>query len=293
MSERWIRRWLDHTEYRVYHANLGRALGGLHEVIILQDLCEWEKYSSDGWTYRTIKQIEEATLLTKSMQQIARTKLVDLGVLIEEKRGMPARNYYRVDYDRLAGIVEAFENDAQLPATSGRYTSHRTQASQPLDAGIPATIKTLIDPKETPTEDDLSERARERRSAFEAYANAVGFQSQFERQRADTASSFQIAELQRNEELPQPNQVSDLTRYTIAQLRFAGIGHQPRFDQVMARFTEYKQWWSEWLIAGKPMDGLHPDYLLLRRKANGKERPATDYDQSRGTYAESIMEGIS
>ena len=66
-------------------------------------------HDPDGWIYKTEKEMERETGLTRSAQRKARRVLVGKGVLEEDKRGLPRRLYYRADLRALMDIrsVEA------------------------------------------------------------------------------------------------------------------------------------------------------------------------------------------
>lgn len=138
--------WMPTTNYRVYHAELGRIVGGLHEVIILEHLIDWARSAPDGWAYRTIEEIEEATLLTKSMQQAARQTLTESGILETERRGNPARNFYRIDYEVLERAIDA-SREVESDRISRTYTCDKSHPGVRQVAPIRATPPNT--PKET------------------------------------------------------------------------------------------------------------------------------------------------
>ncbi len=59
----------------------------------------------DGWFWQTKEQWEDATGLSRHEQLHARQSLRDLGILIEEGRGMPRRTWFRIDLDKLATVL--------------------------------------------------------------------------------------------------------------------------------------------------------------------------------------------
>jgi hypothetical protein len=89
----------------VVRVNVVNAVGGLHEAILLDYLLRWGELAEDGWAYRTEEQITADTTLNRYWQRNARKALIDLGLLHEDRRGLPSRNYYRVDYDRLHDLL--------------------------------------------------------------------------------------------------------------------------------------------------------------------------------------------
>ena len=54
-----------------------------------------------GWFYKTQKEIRDETGLTREEQETARRRLISAGVLEEDRRGVPAKLYFRVKADAL------------------------------------------------------------------------------------------------------------------------------------------------------------------------------------------------
>jgi hypothetical protein len=82
-----------------------RILGGMPEAAFMQQMCFHCRANPDDWFYHTATQIEEETTLSVDQQQRVRKKLVGLGVLAEERRGTPAKMYYRVNWTRLVELL--------------------------------------------------------------------------------------------------------------------------------------------------------------------------------------------
>ena len=104
---------------------------GITGALMLSQAVYWTKRTkdADGWFYKTQTDWEDETGLSRYEQEGARAKLKKLGVLIEEKRGVPCKTYYRVDVDTLNGLL----NQPETPKTSSlRKTSK-------LECGNPAT----------------------------------------------------------------------------------------------------------------------------------------------------------
>jgi hypothetical protein len=73
----------------------------------MSQLLFWDGKSHDpnGWIYKTEKEMERETGLTRSYQRRARKVLVGKGVLEEAKRGLPRRLHYRADLWALMDIL--------------------------------------------------------------------------------------------------------------------------------------------------------------------------------------------
>ncbi len=84
---------------------------------------------NDGWFAKTIKEWQEEAGLSRSEQETARARLLELGLLKERRKGMPARLEYRVDEDRVYALVD------ELASESYGHLDAREQAPVP-EAGV-------------------------------------------------------------------------------------------------------------------------------------------------------------
>jgi hypothetical protein len=95
-----------------FHPALARAFGGVNEALLFQQLAYWSDKGADPqWIYKTQKELEAETTLTRTQQEGARAKLRRLGVIEERKRGLPSRLYFRIAWDQVFRILET-SNDA-------------------------------------------------------------------------------------------------------------------------------------------------------------------------------------
>ena len=60
----------------------------------------------DGYFYSTRDNIEENTGLSEHYQRKALSHLYELGIILIEKRGLPAKNYYKIDFNILLSVIE-------------------------------------------------------------------------------------------------------------------------------------------------------------------------------------------
>lgn len=90
-----------------YFPKYAHVLGGVSAALFISQLHYWHLRSKDpeGWTYRTMEQLQEETGLTRSEQRTARKILTEAGLLTEERRGMPAQYFYRIDWSRLVRLL--------------------------------------------------------------------------------------------------------------------------------------------------------------------------------------------
>jgi hypothetical protein len=97
-----------------FHPALARLCGSVTAGLMLSQALYWSERTqdADGWFYKTAAEWAEEICLTRTEQDTARKKLVELGLIETELRGMPAKVYYHVDLDK---VCEAISQDAAMP----------------------------------------------------------------------------------------------------------------------------------------------------------------------------------
>jgi hypothetical protein len=138
---------------------LARLLGGINEALLFQQLAYWaDKGADPEWIYKTQKEIEDEITLTRTQQENARARLRKLGVIEETKRGLPAKLYFRVAWDRVFQLLD--EQVRGKPATKDAGNPQpRMQVSSGLGRGKPAD-QLALDPQpitESTNKDDNRE----------------------------------------------------------------------------------------------------------------------------------------
>lgn len=93
--------------HRVFADLAGRVSAGL----MLSQAYYWTPRTADedGWFFKSREEWQEETGLSRSEQESARKRLVELGVLQEELRGMPGRLHFRIDMERLVALLAGIE----------------------------------------------------------------------------------------------------------------------------------------------------------------------------------------
>jgi hypothetical protein len=90
-----------------FHPMLARVFGGINEALLFQQLAYWaDKGTDPEWIYKTQKDIEDEITLTRTQQENARRRLRGLGVIEEDKRGVPAKLYFRVVWTTVYRLLE-------------------------------------------------------------------------------------------------------------------------------------------------------------------------------------------
>lgn len=124
-----------------FHPMMARVLGGVNEALLFQQLSYWsDKGSNPDWIYKTQKDIEEELTLTRTQQENARRKLRSLGVIEETKRGVPAKLYYRVIWQRAFELLEEYtaQHTTESPVAAQDAGNLQPRMQEPVkDAGNP------------------------------------------------------------------------------------------------------------------------------------------------------------
>lgn len=89
----------------VHHEAISLMGNDIKGAIFLEHLAFWcepsiQKVDPDGWVFKTASEWEAMFLSRRDVER-ARKTLRSLGILEEQKRGMPPMLWYRIDYERL------------------------------------------------------------------------------------------------------------------------------------------------------------------------------------------------
>ncbi|MEZ2600778.1 primosomal protein I [Kluyvera intermedia] len=113
----------------------GKVKSGPAAAVLLSQFVYWHNRMDGDWMYKTREDIKKETGLSRDEQETARKRLVALGVLQEELRGVPATVHYRINSERLEALLLAPDQaESQLAATPPTRRWQHTQ----LDGGNPA-----------------------------------------------------------------------------------------------------------------------------------------------------------
>lgn len=129
---------------------------GVTAALFLSQMTYWTNRSDDdGWVYKTQEEWEEETGLSRYEQEGARKKLRSIGVLLEKKKGVPARLFYKIDNDVLFQSLVAANKGAEKPHTGMRKTSKQV-SGKPANFLTENTTENIYTPN--PLEGDGVER---------------------------------------------------------------------------------------------------------------------------------------
>lgn len=82
-----------------------KALGGLHEAVILGAFASKQQYNNGQAFYYTYEDIEVDTYISEHQARKAIKKMTDLGVLSSKMIGVPAKKYYLLHEDEILNIL--------------------------------------------------------------------------------------------------------------------------------------------------------------------------------------------
>ncbi len=124
----------------------GKVKSGPAAAVLLSQLVYWHNRMDGEWLYKTREDIKKETGLSRDEQETARKRLVALGVLQEDLRGVPATVHYRINTERLEAL---FTGSRSGRITVGCNPANQTAATPPTrwrqrtqqDGGNPANKK--------------------------------------------------------------------------------------------------------------------------------------------------------
>jgi hypothetical protein len=128
-----------------FHRCFVRLGIGITGAVMLSQAVYWSKRTSDseGWFHKSIEEWEEETGLTRFEQETAKRNLK--GILEIERRGIPARLYFRIDWNCLEksfinhSLLKTSNQDCGNPANkNGGTPQTRLRKPRKLDCGNPA-----------------------------------------------------------------------------------------------------------------------------------------------------------
>ncbi len=92
-----------------FHRAFVPIAGSVAGAVFLSQLVYWSKRSSqeDGSIYKTQKEWEEETGLGRIEQENVRRILCEAGVLLETRKGIPCRLYFKLQAPKLASLLES------------------------------------------------------------------------------------------------------------------------------------------------------------------------------------------
>lgn len=121
----------------------GKVKSGPTAAVLLSQFVYWHNRMDGEWMYKTREDIKKETGLSRDEQETARKRLIALGVLQEELRGVPATLHYKINSERLEQLLLAPDRvESQMGATPPT----RKRGSRQLDGGNAPNKKAATPP---------------------------------------------------------------------------------------------------------------------------------------------------
>jgi hypothetical protein len=119
--------------------------GSIHAGLFLSQACYWSKIkrNEDGWFWKTREQWQEETGMERDAQEKSRRECAKVGVIEEELRGVPAKLFFRVNFEKLIELLQQ---------VGGNSTSVKLGVLEPEKQPKVSTITPTIKDTETTTE---------------------------------------------------------------------------------------------------------------------------------------------
>ena len=115
-----------------YYATFAKVVDDVCAGVFISQFFYWYERGADPehWVYKSREEITEETGLSRRNQETARRKLVELGILEEQLRGMPARLHYRLDIDRLFELTDSLAGTDRTNKKGGTVPTRRAEPYQ-------------------------------------------------------------------------------------------------------------------------------------------------------------------
>jgi hypothetical protein len=126
-----------------YHPILAKVFGSVTAALFLSQIGYWSDKGAhhSGWIWKTEEEMTDETGLSRSEQQTARALLVWTGVLEEKRKGVPARMWFKIDWEMLDIALTEYENERRAQQEADK--PQPVVENQQQDAEIPQTIHRL------------------------------------------------------------------------------------------------------------------------------------------------------
>lgn len=118
---------------------VGKVRAGPVAAVFLSQMVYWHNRMDGGWMYKTQADIASETALTRDEQETARKRLVAIGVLEEDLRGVPATMHYRVNAERLESLLI----ELTRPAKKARQDITRLRGFQNVETPQTGLVQSL------------------------------------------------------------------------------------------------------------------------------------------------------
>lgn len=125
------------TQMVGYHPVFRKISGSVGAAVLLSQIWYWNMNGKngesripedrDGWFFKSMDEIAHETGMSRSEIETARKKLVSLSLLEEERRGVPAKLWFRLNVDKIIDEINACFGPKSQFATIRRTSSPQSR----------------------------------------------------------------------------------------------------------------------------------------------------------------------
>jgi len=162
---------------------LAKVLGGVKQAIFASQLLYWHGKGkrADGFIWKTQEEWTEETGLSPAEQRTARKRLVKMGILEEQLKGVPATLHYRLDLEILETFISSYQEPSQLdvknldnklcssPPTIPEITPETTSQNTDTGRGATAPPPPEPEPEPAPVKEEAPKAINAYRAIFHSY----------------------------------------------------------------------------------------------------------------------------
>ena len=94
------------TKLIAFNPDLARVLGSAKAGLLLNQLLYWwKKGNNPEWIYKTIKDIEKETTLSRTEQETAIEKCIKFNLMEMKRKGIPAKRHFRLHINEIVKLL--------------------------------------------------------------------------------------------------------------------------------------------------------------------------------------------
>ncbi len=99
-----------------YFPALAHCLGSINAAVMLSQLIYWcgKGHRYDGYIFKTAKEMQYETGLTRHQQTSARKKLIELGLIHTKVAGIPAKVHYEIYLSEITSMLTSWHRTAPV-----------------------------------------------------------------------------------------------------------------------------------------------------------------------------------
>ncbi len=142
-----------------FRREFSEITGSLAAGVMLSQLLYWASRTSNpyGWIYKTQKEWEFETTISRRGQETARKKLVYLGIIEEKLMKVPARLHFRVNFNILNRLLEEHFKNVRNVQHSMAESAKLAGTNEPFSLLTKNTTKNTTESVSEDTHDDVQE----------------------------------------------------------------------------------------------------------------------------------------